>query len=186
MANYKTQDLPDGENTDPPDSSIVMVTVDPGGTPVDQYATLTNIKKEVGARVYHDANQSIPDNSVTELAFNSEVFDNDGIHNNSVNNERLICQTDGVYIIGANVDWAPNANDRRVILIYLDGATLIGSVNMPTLGAVPSCRQSIVTVYPMVAGQYVSVSVYQNTGGALNITATTAFSPSFWMYRLGA
>ena len=43
----------------------------------------------VGARSFHSVSQSISSATITNLSFDSEVFDSDGLHSTAVNNSRL-------------------------------------------------------------------------------------------------
>ena len=55
-------------------------------------------KTDIGARVYNDANISIPDNTETAVTFNTEEWDTDTIHDPSTNPERLTAKTAGKYL----------------------------------------------------------------------------------------
>src|SRR5678815_4874680 len=77
------------------------------------------------ARVYHNTTQSIANNTNVALAFNSERFDTDTIHDLSTNNSRLTCRTAGTYLLLGHFGTAANATGRRVIAIRLTGSTYI-------------------------------------------------------------
>ena len=69
--------------------------------------------KLVGARVYNNADLTIPTASWTNLTFNSEDFDTDTIHDTSTNTDRLICKTAGVYLAVFNARFDANAAGER-------------------------------------------------------------------------
>lgn len=138
------------------------------------------------ARVYHNANQSITAGATTVLAFNSELYDTEAIHDTAANNSRLTCVTPGKYGIRAVAEFA-NATDatRRLVDILLNGATIIARVSFAALNgantAVPvSCD------YDLVAGDYVEVRVLQDSIGAINVVAGGTYTPQFSMARIGA
>ncbi|MGE5592880.1 MAG: hypothetical protein ACM3X3_04240 [Betaproteobacteria bacterium] len=136
------------------------------------------------ARVCHNAAQSIANVTNTVLAFNSERFDTDGIHDTAINNSRLTCKTAGKYYIAGNVRFASNSTGFRELNIILNGSTIIARVALPAASASPTVLQ-IATVYDLAVGNYVELIVYQNSGGALNVEYASAFSPEFMMVRIG-
>ena len=136
------------------------------------------------ARVFHNAAQSIASSATGPLAFNSERFDTDTIHDNVTNNSRLTCKTAGVYVISACVDWTPNASGRRIVDIFLNAATTIGRVETTSAAVVP-LTQTVTVVYSLAVNDFVEVSVTQLSGGALNVQSSPNFSPEFSMVRVG-
>lgn len=136
------------------------------------------------ARVYHNAAQSITNNAVTALAFNSERFDNDGIHDTTTNTGRLTCKTAGVYAIGGHVNWANNATGLRLISIRLNGTTLLATQGANAVTTGNSQDQSVVTLGSLALNDYMELMVYQSSGGALNVQAAGNYSPEFWMVRV--
>ncbi|MBA7627795.1 hypothetical protein ES703_35264 [subsurface metagenome] len=138
-----------------------------------------------GARVYHNANISIPHDTVTYLPFNSERFDTDTIHDNVTNNSRLTCLTAGKYLITAHVRFLGSATGYRQLTIIL-GRTL--EIARFIISGLANIDQTLVatTIWDLAIDQYLEVSVYQNSTVALNIRYLTAFSPEFMMQRIGA
>ena len=135
------------------------------------------------ARAYHDANQSIDNTTATTLAFNSERFDTDTIHDLVTNNSRLTCNKAGIYLISANVQWASGAGSIRILTIVLNGTTLIAAASNFVSGAAV-VTQSVSTVYSLSATDYIEVQGYQDSGGALNVLATGNYSPEFMMTKV--
>jgi hypothetical protein len=105
------------------------------------------------------------------------------MHDTSTNNSRLICKTAGKYQINANIAWALNATGVRELGLFLNGTTGIAYVSVP--GSATLSEQSISTLYDLAVNDYVEVSVYQTSGGALNVTASPNYSPEFMMGRIG-
>lgn len=135
------------------------------------------------ARVYGGAAQSIPNATYTTLAFNSERFDTDGIHDTVANNSRLTCQTAGIYLIVLQVRFAANTTGHRQIGIKLNDASFIAmSIVAP---ASVMTVMTLPTVYRLSQGDYIEAQVYQDSGGALNVEANSAYSPEFMMVRVG-
>src|SRR6266498_153432 len=88
------------------------------------------------ARVYHNVAQTTTTAIALALAFNSERFDTDTIHDTLTNNTRLTCKTAGVYEIGGGVEFAANATGVRSLQIRLNGTTAIVEQDITSTGAV--------------------------------------------------
>jgi hypothetical protein len=140
-------------------------------------------------RVTRTSALSIPDNSVTTVAFNDEFFDNDGMHSDVTNNTRITIQTAGIYIVGFHGTLAALSTYTRVFaeLIYNGSTPLIREQNAGT-SVTAQATLNVVTMMPFDAGDYIEVQVYQdNTANSAQNLELTAFrSPEFWAARVGA
>lgn len=137
-------------------------------------------------RVYHSLDQSIPTGAgFTALAFDSERFDTEDMHDVATNNSRITCKTAGKYLIIGNIKWAANATGTRSVRILLNGSTEIAFNRVPNNGASTTVFHSVSSIYAFDVGHYVELSVQQNSGGALNATSYSADNPEFMMARVG-
>ncbi|MGE5594324.1 MAG: hypothetical protein ACM3X3_11695 [Betaproteobacteria bacterium] len=136
------------------------------------------------ARVYHNAAQSIPNATWTTLAFNSERFDTDNIHDTATSNSRLTCKTAGKYLISLSLRFASNATGLRQAQVMLNGTTRIALVSQNPISGDPTIV-NVSTVYSLSAGDYVEALAYQSSGGALDVEYAIAYSPEFMMVRVG-
>lgn len=137
------------------------------------------------ALVYNSTAQSIPNNTVTIMNFNSETYDTDSIHDNATNNTRLTCKTAGDYSIGADIIWATNGVGNRLLQALLNGTTVIWDTGIVNLGAGYQSRQGFLTLPRTLAvNDYVELRVYQDSGGALSIDIGLIL-PTFGMFRIG-
>ena len=135
---------------------------------------------------YNSANISIANNTETVLTFDSELFDTNGIHSTSSNTSRLTCQTAGTYLIFGMMRFPANATGLRQAVIRLNGGTpAIGETTLPTAGAGAQTSVPIITIKALTVGDYVTLSVYQNSGGALNHEFAAAYI-GFGMVRVSA
>lgn len=135
----------------------------------------------IAARVLNSGNISINDSTLTALTFDSERFDTDSIHSTSSNTERLTCVTAGKYIIVGNFSWASDPNQGEAN-IRLNGSTKIAGTM-----AITDYRQiGLTTIYDLAVGDYVELMALQTSGGALNVSAISNYSPEFSMARIGA
>lgn len=140
-------------------------------------------------RVNRTAVQSIPDATYTIVAFNSERYDHGGMHSNVTNNSRVTIQTDGVYDMGFSGRFA-SGNDyvQTQAVILLNGSiSLVQSQTPGTTNTTPQ-RVSVATQYELVVGDYIEVQVYQDNSAnaARNLELNDAYSPEFWVGRLGS
>lgn len=140
---------------------------------------------DIGARVTHDTTQSVANTGFTTLAFNTEKFDTDTIHDTSTNNSRLTCKTTGKYLISANITFAANATGYRQLVFLLNGTTYIASVinQAPTTGGATG-SMLISTIYSLTANDYVEVQAAQSSGGALNVLSGSEYTPEFMMQKI--
>lgn len=117
------------------------------------------------ARARNTVAQSVPNNAFTNVTgFNTTDW-NQGC---TVQTDRIIVPTAGVYLVRAHVSWASNVTGFRETYILVDGgiaaynqqvatAFQAGAVHLPAVGLV-LCN----------ANSYIQIQVYQNSGGALN------------------
>jgi hypothetical protein len=149
-----------------------------------------NAHNAPAVRVFHNANQSITTATETALAFNSERFDQAGgaastQHDNTTNNSRLTCLYAGIYAIEACIEWATNATGERLLVIrHSVGPTAIARSRF-SAGAASIISQTTSCHYALAVNEYVEVTVYQNSGGNLNVTTVGNHSPEFSMVRVG-
>lgn len=138
------------------------------------------------ARVTHNAAQAATTAVALVLAFNTERFDTNAIHDTAVNNSRLTCKTAGLYLIVGNIEWAANATGYRRLDIRLNGATLIASEREgDVVVAAITTIQHITTIYQLAVNDYVELLATQTSGGNLNVNSTANISPEFMMVRVG-
>ena len=145
------------------------------GDPVSAYTE--------GARVYHDANQTIASATNTILAFNSERFDTDTIHDTVTNNSRLTCKTAGKYLIIGSIKWqSTSAGNYRRTQIYLNGATSIAEAN---IGPENEWQITVSCIYDLAVNDYVEIRVIQDSGVSLTVNSVANSSPEFMIQRIG-
>lgn len=136
---------------------------------------------DISARVYHSADQNIPHDTLTILAFDSERFDTDGIHDPVTNNSRLTCQTAGKYIISATWSWAMGGTGGRHCQLLLNG-TIVLARSYKEYYAQSS--DTLTTIYDLDVGDYLELQAYQNGGGTEVVEAAPNLSPEFMMAKI--
>jgi hypothetical protein len=146
---------------------------------VDSKAPHPNVP---AARVYNSASQSIPNNTDTVLAFDTELFDTDAMHDNVNNNTRLTCKTAGNYLIIANVGFTSNATGFRKLYLKINGSINDGLVSAMSVNGDQTFLATSV-LRSMAVNDYVEAYVKQTSGEPLN--AVSGIITSFNMVRVG-
>ena len=140
--------------------------------------------RAASVRVYHDVDQIIAHNTLTNLAFNRDRWDTDGFHDNAVNNSRLTIDEAGKYVIMAAVRWGNNGTGERLVRILLNGVTqIVDSIINPS--ATITTLNLVQTIYDLVSGDYLEVQVRQKSTIALNVAFVAETSPEFSHVRVG-
>jgi len=142
------------------------------------------VSTALGARAYHNAAQAIATGVWTSLALNSELFDNDAIHDLVTNNSRMTCKTSGVYIITGTINIAAAAGGTwRGARFYLNGATPLDTSLIP-LSANQASVLNVSGIYNLAVNDYVELQMYQDTGGNVNAVYQANVSPMLSMVRV--
>jgi hypothetical protein len=137
------------------------------------------------ARVYHNANQTTTTAVSLALAFNSERFDTDAIHDTVTNNTRLTCKTAGKYFVLAEIIWVANATGTRVVQLRLNGSQVIGEQRDPSNSAGDTHAMSAAAIWDLAVNDYIEAMATQTSGGNLNVNSVSGTSPEFMMTRVG-
>jgi hypothetical protein len=138
--------------------------------------TLTMIYE--GTRVHRTSNQSIPNNAATIISFDAARYNVGPMWAAAPNPTRLTAQRGGVYSITANFAWAAQAGGFRSANIILNGATII-AIDSSMLLSNNGCDMHVSTNYKLTPGDYIELQVYQNSGVAVNVASSNAYSPEF-------
>lgn len=141
--------------------------------------TFTNI----GARVYRTTNKSIADSTQTIVDFDAETYDTASLHDNSTNNTRLTIPYAGKYSTSAAIEFAANGTGLRGIYLRINGTTYIAG-HSTSGNATVNTTLSIETKYQFSVGDYIECSVFQTSGGNLDLLRNTDYSPIFMIHRL--
>lgn len=139
----------------------------------------------VGARVYNSASISVASATATALTFNSERFDSGALHDTGSSTDRLTAPSAGYYFISCHTEYASNATGFRSTSIRVNaGGTIVGAQTLsPASG--DGTIVIVTALWYMNAGDYAKCHVYQTSGGALNISANSSYSPEFSMFKVG-
>jgi hypothetical protein len=154
------------------------------GTSWDEISLVTPAIVPDGARVYNSGVQSIPNAVNTALTFDSERYDNGGLHEGVTNSSRLTAVTAGKYLICGGWCFEARSAGGRYASIRLNGTTILAIRNVyPT--ALEPFEDAISTVYHLAATDYVELILYQNSGAPLDSLIGASAFPELAMQWLG-
>jgi len=139
-----------------------------------------------GCRIYNSGLLTVPNNTATEITFDSELYDTDGYHSTSTNTSRITVPAGkaGYYLITADAEWGSNASGAREIFIRKNGSLTNGNnayQNFSSGGFDMKCSHLIY----LDVGDYVSLYAFQTSGGDRNFDVTNQYQ-QFCAIYLGA
>jgi hypothetical protein len=124
-------------------------------------------------RVSHSVAQPLGASADVAIAFDTEQFDTDAMHDTASNNQRLVATTPGVYLITASITIAANATGvRQLYLKHSGGAVIAQDLRNPA--ATGATQIGLTGCYKFAAGEYVTVQAVQTSAGSLNATQVSA------------
>jgi hypothetical protein len=120
-------------------------------------------------KTFTTGNQSIPTSTHTAVAFDGEYYDQGAIHSVSVNNTRFTVPVGGAGLYSFSGNALFNSGAGTMWGRILKNGTVIVSSVVDTLD--PAAAKTLSTDNQDVAadGDYYEFTVWQNTGGALNV-----------------
>lgn len=115
------------------------------------------------------ATMTIPDSTITPVAWSGEEFDSDGFWD-SAQPTRLTIPDTGFYIVYAELAFptASTAGDRQIGFL-VNGVFKRWGIAGPGGLHRPGASSGVLS---LTAGQYVEVAAYQNTGSSRNLIAS--------------
>lgn len=143
----------------------------------DHKHAMPSVPVRHGCDLSKAAVQSISDSTTTALQFDTETEDTDGYHDNSTQNTRVTIPSGlgGMYAIVAQVDWGSSSTGKRVLDVRVNGTTFINSSSITPSAADATPNHEVMALCPLVAGDYVEITSFQNSGGSRNATAKARF-----------
>lgn len=133
------------------------------------------------ARLSRSATQSIPTATSTAITWTVEDSDPNGMHAASSSQIIIPAGTPSrEYLVGASLEFDANSTGTRIVSILKNGSIIVREESLT------NTSPRFVTLAPSVlinatAGDIFTVEAYQTSGSALNIRASTAYSPKFWI-----
>ena len=131
---------------------------------------------DISCRVYAGTATNLS-TTFASIAFNTENFDTDTMHDNSTNNSRITIKTAGKYSIGGQVNMT--ANQALGLRLLLNGGSVIGRIFQGNSGVTEGAN--IDTIYDFAVNDYIEL---QAATGASTGTTTTDQQTNFWAVKL--
>lgn len=139
----------------------------------------------VGCSVYKSASQSLSNEVVTTITWDTEDYDTDSIHSTSANTDRFTVPTGkgGKWLFSGVVMYAAGTAGYRGIRILKNGNTESYQYfqGLSTVATAYTFSQ----VWNLAAADYLSIQGDQSSGGNLDFRGTTTYSRATFTY-LGA
>jgi hypothetical protein len=174
---------------DLPQYTLIGQIAAPMGVPqalsVAQVNTLLGNGLSTGARVYNSTNTLLTNLSSKRMTFDSEVYDDANYHDTGSNTSRLTIPADGKYIFGCSASIEDNANGIRVGWILKNGLDVIAKHEASPPATSDDCAFTLSGSDDFVAGDFIELWLYQNSGTNLNALYDAEFSVYFWIQQTG-
>jgi hypothetical protein len=179
----------DALNTDKIETSVLdtdgTLAADSDSNIATQKATKTYVDSQTGnkycVRVHHSTTSSLT-STPAALAFDTEDFDTDTMHDTVTNNSRITFTHAGKYHVSGNLITTTNQAGTIGVYILLNGSTII-SVSECTNGNIQigsAYYGSVVcsTIYSFSAGDY--IELWGTASATNNRAAISSFSASLF------
>ena len=140
-----------------------------------------------GVGLTKSATQSIPTATYTAVTWDQEGWDTNSYHDNVTNNSRVTIPAGkaGKYLVTVNIIYGASATGGyRLVNIYKNG-TATGDNAFPTS---PSFNATAIIskVFDLAVADYIQAFTAQDSGGALNVQASSTHGTSMQVTYLGA
>ncbi len=164
-------------------------TTDLGGLPASAY-----IQSPVGpsrfgtlpaVRATNSSSEDIASGARTSLTFDTNDYDNSGMHSTSTNTTRLTAPISGIYEISGDVFWTISSTGSRAVFIVKNGSVFVAVSQIPVNSASEDTGQEVSTQVNLNAGDYVELTVQQDSGSIQDVSRQIDMSPIFAMHWLG-
>jgi hypothetical protein len=136
----------------------------------------------IGAKAYNSTTQSVPDNTTTPVALNTEEYDTDGFHDNSTNNSRFTIPAglSGTYKLTGGTTYDTNTSGIRYGWWRKNGSTDLRGETIVKPDS-NGCSVNIEATVALVAGDYVEfVTHHTGSSGARTIGHASGAAAQSW------
>jgi hypothetical protein len=124
-----------------------------------------------------NASFSLANATSTTVTFTSQTFVNNGIHSLTTNPTRVTIANAGIYLVIANSTFGLSINGRRLTTITMTGTGGYSiQTNTTPIATTGEASGAISGLFYAPAGNYFTLGLYQNSGGALTCDARLSVS----------
>lgn len=151
-------------------------TINASGLFVDSVPVITSR----AALVRNSTAQAIADSTITVLDWDTEDYDDDGIHESVTNPSRLTVPTGVTRVrLTAYIDFAANSTGRRLVQIRKNGTATVGSgiptFNFDATSAGITTIQVVSAPIVVAATDFFEIDVFQNSGVSIDVRVGSWF-----------
>lgn len=129
--------------------------------------------------IRHSVAQSIATGAWSAVVFDTEDEDTASMHSTSSLTDQIVIPAAGLYLVTTSLEFATNGTGQRVAGFQVNGTPATGpnvkgrsSNPNPGAGSDPVLNPS--SVLKLAVADILRVLVFQNSGGALNLIASTS------------
>lgn len=150
---------------------------------------------EPGAHVLNTLDIPLPDSTLVVISFDTPQFNDGGVWSAGPTSNRLTAPLDGKYQISGHAILATNLGgfpgDRILGVRHQPSGRTIAADGAPGTVNTPSSQRNVVTIFRLLAGEFVELIALQNSGqpaqilGSTNPLVGAQDTPTFEMIRLG-
>ena len=135
-----------------------------------KWATASSTPTFVGCSLYMSSGQSLTNNTVTNLNWDTENFDTDSFHSTVTNTSRITIPSgkDGKYLFAWNVSYYANATGVRETALRKNGSSIIYQ-DFPISSNNGETSMTATYIVSAVATDYFELAGYQASGGNLDV-----------------
>lgn len=140
---------------------------------VDDDFTAAFRQKIAAVSVYRNAVQPIPNSAWTPVQWTTKLFDQTYMHNDVAFTSRLVVPSgfDGLFAVEAQVTFAPSASGTLRLARIVKNNVTVYNADGESFVASRNARVTTAALVDVVAGDYITVEAYQDTGGSLDLEA---------------
>lgn len=129
-------------------------------------------KYPIGCKAIRSSTVSTPNATETTLSWNSEEYDEYGMHDNATNSERITVTEDGTYVVDAFAAWSGGVSSSAIRLYH--NTNSIGFYYKPgSVTAFGECDAH--KVVRLAAGDYIYCKVFQSSGASRNLKESESY-----------
>lgn len=141
-------------------------------------------QNNIGCLVAMGGNTEIDNTTETVLVWDNEQWDTDSMHSDISSPSKITIVTAGLYIVGVNIFWEPEASAvgyRYATLLKGGNPALFQSKTYAVIVNAYEIINHFVAYLDLNAEDYLQVEVYHNQGGGTDVTSAQS---RFWVQRI--
>lgn len=161
--------------------------------PVDLFANSIDAESasigEVAGLMYSTSDQPIPDNTSTQVEWNTVEIEDSDIVDADTGNDRFVIQEDGTYYVESSILWGTGLSwgegDRAQLSIQGDVGLFINRTPAHVGWVGEEKHMKISRVYEISEGDSIEIFVEQRTGGEVELRHFSGMTNAFQVVKLG-